>query len=577
MTDERKKNTIEDVEDPTPSTPQHHYAPAWMTSEGAPNIPNVPIVPDTPTPPPTPEVEVDKEVEEEEVVEEVALDEALEFVNEDGTPAAKKNTIDDILASIHESTNNPTDAATQATTEKGLLYAVSLSEHDDVYKRLVDDGMKLGADAMVEELNKPSSYLYHLRAGMDYLNSQVGLMRKFLEDAASNNQKLSEKFQRTIENIGVTTAKGIPNNVIKSKVISGKDALVTVASLMQGVKRVPLWNSGFYVTLKAPSIRDIIAYYNSINVDGYEFGRENGAYYFMYADYRLKKQVLEYLLPQCLVGSNYKHWKNNKKLIRALSLQDYDVILWALATMIYREGVNIRVVCAEPNCDYAEEVLIDLTNLRQPDKTKITPEAIAMMNSTEVKSDKDLAKYIKALKFPDTFRFKTNNKATDEDMYWCFDIVPANCADYLEQGDILHNNLLAETADPTEEDVVTFFSINHYRSFIPWIANVKCITKEGYEAEEVLDEHVIFSISGSDLSNKEVLNHILDITQMETSDLPQFIENYASRTKITLIAYYFGRCPVCDKEPDTGVQGFMPHDMQMHFFMMSLMRILKTA
>lgn len=527
MSDQPVNTKIEDVDD----TESHHFQPAWMESSDVPKLSE------------TPKPVVKEEVVTDEVTEETteSTDEvSLEFTNEDGTPVPKTDgNIDEILAGIYNSAASNKEI--NPASPDDLRLTVPLSTSDEVSSRILQEGYKIGPESFGEDIQDKSTYLYSLRTAMEYFTSEVSLMRKLLEDSAKrsadNSQTLVDALQRNIENIGVTTARGIPSNVSKSKVVSGKDALVTVASLMQGVKRVPLWNSGIQITIKAPSIKDLIAYYNSVSIDGYDFGRENGAYYFMYADYKIKKVVLEQLLPKCLVGCNYKNWQNTKKLIKVISLHDYDVILWALASMIYREGTNIRVVCAQNDCDYSEEVVADLSKMRFVDTNKITPEAIAYMGTTDVKTNKDITEYYTKLNIPDVYKFKTVNKATGDATYWCFDITAANCADYLEQGEALYADLLKENSIPTESDVVNFFSINHYRSYIPWIANIKYITEEGYNSDVVSEKDVVFTINGSDLSNKEVLNHILDITQMETTDFPKFIEDYISRTKTTFISY----------------------------------------
>jgi hypothetical protein len=583
MSDTIKTTQIEDVDD----TELHHFQPAWMESSDIPkvsttqdqvNIENE-VVNDSDT---SDDIQENTDNDASSVHEKVQTEEIpLEFVDDGNTSSKTKvsGNIDEILASIYnEATSNK---EINPATPDDLKLTIPLSNSDDVSHRIIQEGYRLGPEAFSEEIQDKSTYLYSLRTAMEYFTSEVSLMRKILEDSARRNEDntktLIETLQRTVENIGVTTARGIPSNVSRSKVVSGKDALVTVASLMQGVKRIPLWNSGIYITIKAPSIKDLIAYYNSVSIEGYDFGRENGAYYFMYADYKIKRVVLEQLLPKCLVGCNYKHWQNTKKLIRVISLHDYDVILWALASMIYRDGVPIKVVCAHEDCNYSEEVIADLSKMRFVDTSKLTPEAIEYMSNSDVKNNKDIADYYSKLKIPDVYKFKTVNKATGDITYWCFDITTANCADYLDQGEALYADLLKENSAPTETDVVNFFSINHYRSYIPWIANIKCITEEGYHSDVVKDKDVIFTINGSDVNNKEVLNHILDITQMETTDFPKFIEDYISRTKITYIAYPMSQCPKCHKPSEFAVQGFVPYDMQMHFFMMSLMRIWKTA
>lgn len=553
------KSMIEDVESPTTN--------AWDQIQSG-YIPTI----GTPQTVPTPVMESN----------ESDVEATLEFAPDDAPTINESKpacTIDDILNSISESVNkeiNPSSA-------DDLKMVIPLSTDDEITAKLLGDGMKMGLDVFSEKIKNPESYQYLLKVAMEYFSGQVFLMKNLLgkaeKIAEEKSTNINDIFQRNVDGVGITTAKGIPSTVTKNKNISGKDALVAVASLMQGVKRIPLWNSGFYITIKTPGIKSLISYFNTVNTEGYDFGRETGAYYFMYADYKIKKAVLEQLLPVCLVGSNYRNWQNTTKLMKALSIHDYDVILNAFASMIYREGVNIKVVCAEDDCDYSEEILADLSKMRWVDTSKLTPEAISFMKSTETIGYSELQKYHEALGFNTIYKFKTKNKATGEYTYWCFDIVVANCNDHILHGEALHHDMLIDNSIPTDVDVKSFFSINHYRSYLPWIANVKCITEEGYtsESKKVEDKDIIFAISGTDLSNKETLLQILDMVQMEDTDFPEFIEDFILKTKITNISYYMDKCPKCNKVPSNSIKGFVPYDMQMHFFTMSLMRIWKTA
>ena len=481
-------------------------------------------------------------------------------------------------------TNSKQKTVELANDKKEIKIVIPITDADTIADSLMTLGTKMGSDNFKEAFTDPNSLPATCRDAFEHFSSQTKLsmdifeaIKKSVEAQSEATRTLSEVLQRNVENIGVTTTRGTPSSLGKKKHLSGKEAVVTVASMMQGIKRIPLWNSGIYITLRALSLKELTAFFNSVNTSGYDYGRELGGYYFMYVDHVIKKMVLEQLLPKALQDCNYKNWRNTNKLLKVISIHDYDVILWAFASMMYREGVPIKILCTKSECMHVEEITADLTKMRFVDTSKLTPEAIAHMKDTGVKTDKDLVDYHNALGMQDLFAYKVENVATDTTTYWHFKLATANCYDYLECGAAFNAELFEFAHQPNKEEVTEFLTLNYYKAFLPWISSLECVTEAGFGKIKLPDSEILAIVDNSPEDNREAFNAILDISQMETQDFGVYATEYIKRTKITHLALQYDKCIKCDTVPDTAVDGFIPYDMQAHFFTMCLMRMLKVA
>lgn len=464
--------------------------------------------------------------------------------------------------------------------DKPLNIVFPCQSSNEIGEALMAAGKSMGPQAFQDSFQDNNSYPSLCRDALEHFNANTAFLFKALtevKDAISDQtQTLKDVLQRNVGNIGATTTKGTPEVLSKNKRVSGKDAVVLMASMTQGLKRIPLWNSGFYLTLRALSLKEIVSFYGSINFGGYDYGRELGAWYFLYADYTVKKTVLEQLLPYALTGSNYKNWKNIKKLLSAISIQDYDVILWAFASMMYREGVPVKLLCTHEDCQHVEDITADISKMRYVDTSKLNPEIIAFMSEPDKeRKDNDLVEYRRLLNMEETFKFKVENKATGMTTYWEMDFDTANCAYYLSFGDIFNTQLFEQIQAPTQEDVRDYLTINYYKAFLPWVKEVRCVEKAQFDLPGKTPEHLaIMVVDGNREDNRDALMSILDITQMEVTTFSDAVTTYIRKSRLSYIALPYFNCTRCGRPPSTGVDGFIPYDVQMNFFQLCLMRML---
>ena len=466
--------------------------------------------------------------------------------------------------------------------DKPLNIVFPCQTSSEIGDALIAAGKSMGPQAFQESFQDNESYPSLCRDSLEHFNANTAFLLSALTDVKNaitdGTRTLKDVLQRNVGNIGATTTKGTPDVLARNKRVSGKDAVVLMASMTQGLKRIPLWNTGIYLTLRALSLKEIVSYYGSVSFGGYDYGRELGAWYFLYADYTVKKTVLEQLLPYALTGSNYKHWKNIKKLLSVISIQDYDVIIWAFASMMYREGVPVKLLCTHEDCQHVEDLTADIAKMRYVNTDKLNPDVIAFMSEPDKeRKDNDLVEYRKMLNLEQTFKFKVENKATNMTTYWEMDFDTANCGYYLAFGDIFNTQLFEQIQAPTVDDVRDYLTINYYKAFLPWVAEVRCVEKEDFDrAGKTPEQRAIMIVDGTREDNRDALMNILDITQMEVTTFSEAVTAYIRGSRLSFIALPYFNCARCGRPPSTAVDGFIPYDVQLNFFQLCLMRMLAS-
>lgn len=120
----------------------------------------------------------------------------------------------------------------------------------------------------------------------------------------------------------------------------GADAMLRVRSIMGlgGVVSVPLFHSGFWVTLATPTESALIELFRRISDDKVRLGRETMGLVFS----NEQSYLVSWLVDFCLEHMRETSLKNeDPTAIRSLmKAQDHGVLLWALACLIWPRGFN---------------------------------------------------------------------------------------------------------------------------------------------------------------------------------------------------------------------------------------------
>lgn len=477
--------------------------------------------------------------------------------------------IDAVLAEYKESVKN-SDESRLRNVDKMTL-AVPLTDADSIVEMSTDvitRAIAKGTSAFAAEMEDLTSDHAHVQQASNYYSAGNEVLKRCLEKITD-----LDSFKNEIPGIREGTATvgrkhRDPNN--PHKVFSGDEAYRIFATLTSGVRRVYLWNSGITLTLRNVKLRELDSYLEMVSDEKYEYGKLYGAWYYLFAGLSIDRHIIEQILPTAIISSNYKDWQDTDKLLSQISLQDYQVILWTLACLMYPTGTNVSYVCGNKNCQHVHTEHVDLGKLKYQRNELINDKMIEHFSKSIV-DDKDLEQYRAYLNFDKSIEFDLNNSVADK-VHFKINLKQSSLLDYLNVGKA-YNAELNRQADVTNRDsVVRYITYNQNRCYRSWIKSIESTASvDGVTYLEAVVEN------DSTGNNDKTIDNILDELQQHQNNFNKEIQDYIQSTKITHIAFHFEKCPSCGAEPTTSYHGYIPYDMTQAFFTLGRMKLLKIS
>lgn len=477
--------------------------------------------------------------------------------------------IDAVLAEYKESVKN-SDESRLRNVDKMTL-AVPLTDADSIVEMSTDvitRAIAKGTSAFAAEMEDLTSDHAHVQQASNYYSAGNEVLKRCLEKITD-----IDSFKNEIPGIREGTATvgrkhRDPNN--PHKVFSGDEAYRIFATLTSGVRRVYLWNSGITLTLRNVKLRELDSYLEMVSDEKYEYGKLYGAWYYLFAGLSIDRHIIEQILPTAIISSNYKDWQDTDKLLSQISLQDYQVILWTLACLMYPTGTNVSYVCGNKNCQHVHTEHVDLGKLKYQRNELINDKMIEHFSKSIV-DDKDLEQYRTYLNFDKAIEFDLNNSVADK-VHFKINLKQSSLLDYLNVGKA-YNAELNRQADVTNRDsVVRYITYNQNRCYRSWIKSIESTASvDGVTYLEAVVEN------DSTGNNDKTIDNILDELQQHQNNFNKEIQDYIQSTKITHIAFHFEKCPNCGAEPTTSYHGYIPYDMTQAFFTLGRMKLLKIS
>ena len=477
--------------------------------------------------------------------------------------------IDAVLAEYKESVKN-SDESRLRNVDKMTL-SIPLTDADSIVEMSTDvitRAIAKGTSAFAAEMEDLTSDHAHVQQASNYYSAGNEVLKRCLEKITD-----LDSFKNEIPGIREGTATvgrkhRDPNN--PHKVFSGDEAYRIFATLTSGVRRVYLWNSGITLTLRNVKLRELDSYLEMVSDEKYEYGKLYGAWYYLFAGLSIDRHIIEQILPTAIISSNYKDWQDTDKLLSQISLQDYQVILWTLACLMYPTGTNVSYVCGNKNCQHVHTEHVDLGKLKYQRNELINDKMIGHFSKSIV-DDKDLELYRTYLNFDKSIEFDLNNSVADK-VHFKINLKQSSLLDYLNVGKA-YNAELNRQADVTNRDsVVRYITYNQNRCYRSWIKSIESTASvDGVTYLEAVVEN------DSTGNNDKTIDNILDELQQHQNNFNKEIQDYIQSTKITHIAFHFEKCPNCGTEPTTSYHGYIPYDMTQAFFTLGRMKLLKIS
>ena len=338
------------------------------------------------------------------------------------------------------------------------------------------------------------------------------------------------------------------------KLLSGKAAELAVDSLLIGMFRVHLYNSGFWLDLTVPPLKLLDTWYRAVDQQFDEVGRIIGGLSYVVHDSVLKQKFCD-IFPKVVVNSNFNDYEDPDALLRNISFHDYDTILWAFCCMLYRDGIGAGIVCTNPDCHHIDNnQYINLANTCYVNTQAFPPEALKWMgehanDSGEKLTEQDLIDYREKL-----LKFNKKVKCTLKEEIE-FDLTVPTLKSYLAETSNLLGDIFKQTDGEKsleEDSVVNQLNYHAYQMLVPWVRYMN-IYKDGKFAYRI--------------DSKESVYKTLEKTRLlDKSNFIPEVEEFIRDTKLTFYTATTLECPACHKKAELDKDNMFPLDMQYLFF-----------
>lgn len=170
------------------------------------------------------------------------------------------------------------------------------------------------------------------------------------------------------------------------KNIKGERAVLTVLSHMGmgTLFRGPLWNTGIWLTVKAPNETRLIEFARQIVDAKITMGRSTYGVSFSNHMVYTAELFME-LLQECTYNSTANEKIN---LADIISVQDFMTIVWAIACSIYPNGFSYQRSCvsAPDKCHHVVEERINVARLQWVNQNALTADQLRFMSNKKNRS-----------------------------------------------------------------------------------------------------------------------------------------------------------------------------------------------
>lgn len=409
-----------------------------------------------------------------------------------------------------------------------------------------------------EESPSPGIIAMSLCAQAGQKTKQARMMNRYINELKELNQKF-EILTESVLRLSKITPRLPKNDKTTPIHLSGDAAKIAVLSRTQGLYRIMLYNSGFWITVRPLTVSDASAFVHEVDNDFKELGRILGGQFHLVLGAYLKQKVLE-ILPNVIVSSNLEDWDQPDVLGEAISMHDYDTILWGICCSMYRDGIGIGVHCTNMECRHIDaNQYVDLTKACYINPDVFNEEAMTWMRDTRVNRTLD-----DCLRYRNAILKSTKTLPMDDNKVLIHMRVPS-IQTYTKRSVELIGKMQsaiyrAKTRKNQELQNQVIFHI--YKMLAPWISSI--VYKNESDADVVIEGYDAIC---ADLEARAEQDHTLYSK----------LEEYIRDTKCSMYCLTSIECPKCHKKPNLNSEGLFPLDVEYLFFGLTCLKLEQTG
>ena len=354
--------------------------------------------------------------------------------------------------------------------------------------------------------------------------------------------------------------------------LTGIEAIVkaTAFTTAGAVIRIPLFASGFWVTIKAPSDGDLLELDRLIANDRAEFGRLTSGRVFSASDVVMKSHLIALAMRQ-IVDSTYPD--ANADLRGAIKLPDLPHLIGGLALAVYPQSFPMTRACvAQPGvCNHVQRGDVAISKLFRYNNSVLTEQQRLHMGRNRKRCTmEDLNKYLEA--------FVTNGKdVIDYDKKVFFTLRTPSLLDYVEMGTEWVNSL----ENSVDEAFGAKISVSERNELIALKAQANALRQYSHWIDRIT-----YQKNGEPdgtVTDRDDLYKTLELLSSDDRIASSFyngVQEYINHTTLGIIAVPSWICPVCKTKQPGAAEGkwarLIPIDAASVFFTISSHRGLQV-
>lgn len=311
--------------------------------------------------------------------------------------------------------------------------------------------------------------------------------------------------------------------------------------------RVPLWHSGIYITIKAPSDADLFELHRLIGTEKATLGRQVHGFLYSNASVLTNMHLVDFILRHVYTAS--VSFENPLDLKQLIDLDDLQTMIWGALCTIYPSGYPYRRPCVKgPQiCDHVVTENLAISKLLFVNHRRLTEGRRKHMKRRAHKATMD-----DIVKYKSDESHKVANEVVVSDSVRVYLRNPT-LAEYEESG----NGWIRSLQESTDAAFAGRLSSDQTNEYIVQAAKTEAINNYAHYIEKIVLRTVRNDVEVEQtITERETLSRTLaamSADQQVYSTIVEGIGKYIDNRALAITALPRYSCPKCDHD-----QGIVP-------------------
>lgn len=414
------------------------------------------------------------------------------------------------------------------------------------------------------------------RMFLAYLKEAAALFHEYRSFDKSLTRENSQWEQAIMSDVG-PLALSRPNfGKSNNPNLTGEKAILKMSSIMNlgQLMSVPLWHSGIWIKLKAPSDAALLALENRIAEEKVMLGRQTNGFIFSNSSAYIYDYLINLIL-SCVYDVTYVK-QTTEDLKKIIKISDIPTLVWGFLCTIYPNGYPIAQPCINNigNCNHIEHEMVSISKLMWVDKSALTPAQIKHMSKRDAKvTEEEIKKYQDDLQLSGDKLVEISDKLS-------FLLSVPTIQEYIDSGYkwvegiermVAGSFAASKQGDERNEYILAMSKTMALRQYAHWIKEIRL-------QDDPTDPDGVEYIKDRDTLEEAMDTLSKDVDLGETILIK--ITEYIDSTTMSVVGIPRYLCPACNTDqgkflPDD--RYIIPLDIIRIFFTLQSQRLLKVT